>query len=446
MGVAMFNSRPDSYESELAETALNCIRTGIEASHPQQVIREAVTVTDSKLTINGTGYDLSDIGDVVVVGGGNAAGPVAEALEDQLGEVIDGGAVVTDTPAATDRVELLDGDHPFPSERGVRNTDRIIEIARGAGAHDLVLAVVTGGGSALLASPVADITLPELQSVTESLLECGVTIQNINSVRKHLSDIKGGGLAQALSPARCVGLVFSDVVGNDLAVVASGPTAPDATTYRDAISVIDTCDVSVPDSVQSHLERGNAGELRETPVQGASVFESVNNCVLADANTALHAAADVAQDRGYRPIILSSRVRGEAREAAKTHVAIAEEAEATGQPGEPPVVLLSGGETTVTVRSDGRGGPNQEFCVSSCLELTCENVLVAAVDTDGYDGSTDVAGAIVTDDTIDSETGRRALEQNSTYPLLADANAHVETGETGTNVNDLRVVVVGEDD
>ncbi|GAD51750.1 D-glycerate 2-kinase [Halarchaeum acidiphilum MH1-52-1] len=427
---------------ERRRLARECAEAGIEAAHPASVIRETVTRDGDELRIAEATFDLSDYDDVVVLGGGNAASQVAAALEAVLGDALAGGIVVTDDPAETERVTVLPGDHPVPSERGVDSTRALLDAADDADADTLVLAVITGGASALLPAPVPALALDDLRATTDALLASGATIHEMNAVRKHCSALKGGRLAARLAPARVATLAFSDVVGDDLSVIGSGPTVPDASTYADALAVLDDYDVRVPDAVRTRLDAGAAGERDETPNTGDPTFERVSTHVLATNRTAVDAAAERARDAGYEPLVLSTRVRGEAREAAKTHVAVAEEALATGDPLAPPCVVLSGGECTVTVRGDGEGGPNLEFALSAALELGPETAL-CAVDTDGIDGATDVAGAVVDAETLpDRRAARRALRENDALPVLDDADALVETGATGTNVNDLRIVVV----
>ncbi|SFG77081.1 hydroxypyruvate reductase [Halopelagius inordinatus] len=427
-------------------TAAACLGDAIDAVLPDRVVRDSVSLRGDTLAIGEESYDLSEFERVVVVGGGKAADGVADALEAVLGDRIDAGAVVTPTPGEGGRIERLPGDHPVPSERGVESARRLVELLDDADEDTLVLAVVTGGASAVIPTPAEGVSLSDLRATTDELLRSGADISELNAVRKHLSTLKGGGLARRAAPATVVGLVFSDVVGNDLGVIASGPTAPDETTYGDALSVLDRYDLSVPDSVRDRLERGAEGDLPETPTRGDPVFESVRNHVLADGHTALSAARETARERGYDAFVLSSRVRGEAREAAKTHDAIAEEIAATGDPVSPPAVVLSGGECTVTVRGDGEGGPNLEFCLSAARELETAAV-VAAVDSDGEDGGTDVAGAVVDDRTVESgDEAAAALADNDALPYLRARNALVRTGPTGTNVNDLRVVVVAGDE
>ncbi|ERH03134.1 MAG: putative glycerate kinase [Halonotius sp. J07HN6] len=440
----MIDNREELARSPAHEVALDCLQAGIEAADPAELTRDAVSYDDT-LRVDDTSYALDDFDEVLVLGGGKAAAVVAAELEVILGEQLDAGVVVTDTPVSTDCVDVLAGDHPVPSEAGVASTRRLLGTADEADESTLVLGVITGGGSALMAAPAEGISLADLQSTTDALLASGATITEINAVRKHCSAIKGGRLATATQPATVHCLVVSDVVGNDLATIASGPFVADPTTYADASDVLDRYNCEVPDAVSRRLDRGGTGELDETPTAGDPVFDSVTTTIIGDGMTAVGAAADRASEAGFDPLVLSSRVRGEAREAAKTHVAIAEEIAVTGEPTSPPAVVVSGGETTVTVGGDGTGGPNQEFVLSAAVELAggaIEDAVVAAVDTDGIDGITDAAGGIVDATTVDPAVARRALADNDATAALAAADALVSTGPTGTNVNDLRVVVV----
>ena len=432
------------------ELALSCLIAGIEAANPRRAVDRSVDLDGSDLLVRPDDdstyrYDLDVYDRILVAGGGNAAAHLASGLEGILDTRIDDGVVVTDDPVATEHVDIEPGDHPVPSERGVESTRSLLDAADRAGEGDLVLAAFTGGGSALLPAPAGDLALDDLRATTEALLASGATIDEINAVRKHCSAIKGGRLARRAAPATVVGLVVSDVIGDDLSVIASGPLAPDPTTYADALAVLDRYDLDVPAAVREHLQCGDDGDLAETPSDGDPAFERVETHIIASATDALDAARDIAADRGYDTAILSSRVRGEAREAARTHVAIAEECRATGNPLAPPAVVLSGGETTVTLTDDhGSGGPNQEFALSAACELDAADIVVASVDTDGIDGNTDAAGALVDAETIDPAAGRAALDRNDAYPVLDEAGALLRSGPSGTNVNDLRVIVVEE--
>lgn len=434
---------PAGVDDPAGRVALSCLEAGISAAEPSRVVRSQVSLEGTTLVVAGDRYDLSEYDDVVVIGGGKAAATVAVALEAVLGEWIARGAVVTDNPADTERIEVLPGDHPVPSERGVESTQTLLELANGVTASDLVICIVTGGGSALLPAPAADIDLDALRATTEALLASGASIDEINAVRKHCSALKGGQLAAAIGPADVLGLVFSDVIGNRLDVIASGPLTPDDSTFADALAVLDRYEVTVPDAVTARLRRGAAGDYPETPEPGAAVFDGVHQYVLADGQTALAGAAEAARDAAYQPLKLSSRIRGEASEAAKVLSGVPEETLETGHPIEPPAVILTGGETTVTIHGDGVGGPNQEFVLSAALELSAPTVTVAAVDTDGIDGASDAAGAIATSDVARPvEAARSALRTNDSGTFLAERDALIRTGKTGTNVNDLRVFVV----
>ncbi|QIO24829.1 glycerate kinase [Haloarcula sp. JP-L23] len=439
----MIRNRTALGSSSGHEVALDCIEAAIDAAAPETTTRTSVSLDEDTLCIGETTYNLSDYTDVVLVGGGKAAGGVTRALESILGESLTGGQIVVKQPADTTAVQSTVGDHPLPSERNIEATAAVLDILEEADEDTLVLFVLTGGASALLSAPAGDLTLDDLQATTDRLLDGGVPIDEINAVRKHLSGLKGGRVARRAAPATVVGLLLSDVVGNDLSTIGSGPSVPDETTYEDALSVFERHDLTPPSAVHDHLEAGVAGAVAETPFPDDPVFDRVTNYLVGDNAKALEAAATVARERGYEPLVLTSRLRGEAREVAKPLVATAEEAAATGTPVDPPAVLLAGGETTVTITGDGgQGGPNQELVLSGALEHDGDAV-VAAVDTDGEDGSSDVAGAIADAATVsDHRWAREALLANDAGSYLSEAGATIETGPTGTNVNDVVVLVV----
>ena len=445
----------------VSDLALDCVLAGIEAAHPERVVADALSLDGDRLAVTGVDgatvtRDLATYDRVVVVGAGNAAGHFAAAVERRLGDRIDDGAVVTDDPVETKRIAVLPGDHPTPSEAGVESARRVRALAADADEDDLVIGLLTGGGSALLAAPADGVGLDALRETTEALLASGATIAEINAVRKHLSAVKGGGLARAVAPADALGLAISDVTGDDPGVIASGPLSPDPTTYADALAVLDRYGIDAPGAATDRLDRGAAGAVAESPKPGDPAFDGVAVSVVANARTALDAAREVAAARGYEPLVLSSRVRGEAREAAKTHAAVAEQCGAVGEPVEPPAVVLAAGEVTVTLGDDpGRGGPNEEFALSAAVELADagaagDGVVVASVDTDGIDGATDAAGALIDDRLVGDgperalsrDAAAAALDAHDAHPALDEAGALLRTGPTGTNVNDLRVSVI----
>ncbi len=424
------------------DLALSCLEAGLEASDPVHILNEAMSRSGPVLDVGDETIDLDAYDTVFVVGGGKAAGRQAVALEAILGEYLDGGIVITTESVETNRIEVLAGDHPVPSERGVTATRALLDRVEQADDTTLLIVPITGGGSALMTAPAEGIALEDLQSVTRALLRSGATIHEINAVRKHLSAIKGGGLSRAAAPARVVSLIMSDVVGDDLSVIASGPTVADESTYADARAILERYAIEPPAAVRDRLAAACEGNIPETPGPDDAVFDGVSNHLIADSGTAVRAAAAAARERGVEQLILSTRIRGEARESAKTHVAIAEEVLASGEPVRPPAVLVSGGETTVTVRGEGTGGPNLEFALSAALE--CEaGITVGAIDTDGIDGLSEVAGAVVDPATVD-DPGRAqsALSNNDAGTYLDERADTIRTGPTGTNLNDLRVVVV----
>ena len=429
--------------STARETALACVEAGVEAARPDRVVGRAVSLAGDRLRVQDATYDLAAHDEVVVLGGGNAAAQVARALAGVLGDRLDGGGVVTDDPVDVPGVEVLASDHPVPSERGVRAAERLVAAAEDCGPDTLVLAVLTGGGSAVMPAPAGDLALSDLQAATTALLDSGAPIHDVNAVRKHASAVKGGRLARVLAPATVVTLAFSDVVGDDLDVIASGPTVPDASTYGDALAALDEHDVAAPPAVSEHLQRGAAGELPETPEPGDPVFDGATEHVLATGRTALDAAREAARERGYETLLLSAEIEGAAEAVGGVHAAVAREVRETGNPVEPPAVVLSGGELTVTVEGDGDGGPNQECALAAAASGLPADAAFACVDTDGIDGASDCAGALVDAQTLTAPAAARAaLRANDAGGFLSGRNALLRTGPTGTNVNDLRILVV----
>lgn len=435
-------------EPSAVDVALDAVRAGINAAHPERVLQAELDVTDGRLHVGGEWYDLSAYEEVLVLGGGNAAGTVASHLAERLDPHLSGGIVVTDDPRTVGPIDVVTGTHPLPSEANVDATRRLLRRAASADADTLAVVVLTGGGSALLSAPVEGVSLSALHRLTEDLLQSGAPIDRINTVRKHVSESKGGRLARELAPATTVGIVFSDVASDDPSVVASGPLSPDPTTYEDALSVLSEYGIDAPEPVVDHLRSGAAGKRGETPGSESPAFEAVSAHVVCDNRTAVLSAREVCREAGFETVFLSSSIRGAAQEAAKTHAAIAEESRRTGNPAEPPVAFLSGGETTVTIQGGGRGGPNQEFALGAAIEFASGGagaVALCAADTDGIDGPTDAAGAVVTAETVDDLRDARAhLGDNDAYGYLDERDALVRTGATGTNVNDLRVLVLPE--
>ena len=436
------------HAAELARTEthraiLDAITDAIEAVHPGTIIPQQVSLSNGQLLVADAAYPLPGDGRVFVIGAGKPAGHAAFALERILGDVIDGGVVITDQSVDCERIEVIEGTHPLPSERNVSATTRLVDVAETATEDDLIIAILGGGGSALLCSPADGIPLEVYRRVIDDLLEAGASITELNAVRKHLSTVKGGQLARRLASTPTVALVFSDVVGDPLDVIASGPLAPDPTTFQRAIDVFNTYRLTPPAAASTHLERGRNGEYRETPGPEASCFDQVTHHLLATNHRALSVAKETLEAHGYPAQILSSRIEGESRDVGSAFAGIALGVYHEGDLADPPIALISGGETTVTVEGDGYGGPNQEFVLAAALSIGGTPTIVAAIDTDGIDGNSPFAGAIADGMSVsDRHTAREALDRNDATGYLESVSAGIKTGPTGTNVNDLRILLV----
>ncbi|MEW8249109.1 MAG: glycerate kinase [Candidatus Thiodiazotropha sp.] len=386
-------------------------------------------------------------GRTLVVGAGKAAASMAKAVEEHWDGPLSG-LVITryDHGVPLDHIELVEAAHPVPDDAGRQAARRILEMAQALGPDDMMLCLISGGGSALLALPADGITLEDKQQINKSLLRSGATISEMNCVRKHLSAIKGGRLAAAASPAQVVTLLISDVPGDDPSVIASGPTVADPTTFADALAILRKYGIEEPKAVVQHLEE--AGE--ETPKPGDERLERAETVMLATAQDALEAAAAKAQSLGYKPLILGNSIEGESRDVASVHAGIALQIATHGQPAEAPCVLLSGGETTVTVKGSGRGGRDAEFLLALAVALDSHpRIHAIACDTDGIDGTEDNAGALLDPESLGraEQLGLKAvdmLNDNNGYHFFARLDDLVITGPTRTNVNDFRAILIDE--
>lgn len=474
---------------DLRGPLIRVMRAALHAVDPMEAVRRNVSLEAETLTIGPGAYRLSEIDRILVVGAGKAGAPMAAALYDVLDDRISDGilnvkhghATATATPdvrlgslefagsktgsplaGATlehglrlGPIQVVEAGHPLPDVEGMAGADRIAELLKSAGQRDLVIVLLSGGGSALLPLPAAGITLNDYQKLNSLLLRSGANITEINTVRKHCSRLQGGQMARLAAPARQAALILSDVVGSPLDVIASGPTVADPTTYADALTILHRFDITdrTAATVLAHLRRGAVGEVPETPKPGNPVFELVTNVVVGDNSLACRAAVTEAEALGFRGVFLTTYCQGEAREVGKVVAGLALGV-ANGQSDwQPPVCFVMGGETTVTVRGGGYGGRNQELALSAAATLASAEVpqgtevIVASLATDGTDGPTDAAGGIATPDSV--ERGRRvgldvhaALADNNSLPYLGALGDLILTGPTGTNVNDLLVVMV----
>ncbi|MFO8048610.1 MAG: glycerate kinase, partial [Desulfosudaceae bacterium] len=418
----MIANRNNNATERMNREARSIFQAGLAAVEPRQRLKELCRVSGGRFQAGDFSRDLGDFRKIHVIGAGKASAAMGAAIEDILGDRLSGGLIVVKYGYTMPlrRIRLIEAGHPLPDENGCRGAGEIMELAATAAADDLVICLISGGGSALLPLPVEGITLEDKQQTMRVLLSCGASINEINTIRKHLSAIKGGRLARAVYPATLVCLVISDVIGDDLSTIASGPTVPDPGTFEDCLDILKKYDIaeSLPSSVTKHIRNGRqkpAGEsagnpaeisagnstgdsaensAEETPKPDDPVFQSVFNLICAGNLDAIRAARKRALELGYQSLILSSRIEGETKEVARVHAAIARECLASGHPLQPPACILSGGETTVTIQGQGRGGRNQEFCLAAVTDIAgADHIVILSGGTDGTDGPTDAAGA-----------------------------------------------------
>jgi glycerate 2-kinase len=441
-------------EDKLRRDAEAIFRAGLDAVDSKNAVARFLSRKDDLLTVDNSSYDLGDYENVYVIGAGKASAAMAQAVEEILGDRIKTGVINVkyDHSLPLDVIRINEAGHPVPDEAGLKGTEQIVELLENCSEKDLVLCLISGGGSALLPSPAEGITLDEKRQLTQILLDIGANIHEMNVLRKHVSRVKGGRLAQLAYPATLITLILSDVVGDDLDSIASGPTVPDRSTYADCLGILQKYSVQemIPGAILDYLKRGAMGAVTETPKANDPAFVKTQNVIVASNSLALQAAKHKADELGYNSHILSSSIEGEAKEVALDHAAIAKEILQTDQPVARPACVISGGETTVTIRGKGKGGRNQEFVLAAAIALNgLENVIVLSGGTDGTDGPTDAAGAFADGTTIQRAIGqgmdaKEFLRNNDSYSFFDPLDDLFKTGPTFTNVMDLRLVIVGD--
>jgi glycerate 2-kinase len=438
--------------SAMRNDAVEIFNRGLQAVQPGDAIRRHCKYDGKNLFIGDRVYHLPRFKNLFVVGSGKAAAPMTSAIEDIIGEKVTGGIITVKYGHVADlsHVKLIEAGHPIPDENGRYGASEIFNLAKKAGKDDLVLCLISGGGSALMPLPYDGLTLKDKQDAVKALLACGASIHEVNAIRKHISKIKGGQLARAAYPATLVTLILSDVVGDDLDVIASGPTVPDLSSFDDCLDILQRYKISkaMPGNILNHIQLGISGVIPETPKPADPVFNKTHNLIIGSNIESLFAAKESAEKLGYHVLLLSSMIEGEARSVAQVHAAIAREIIKTGNPVPRPACILSGGETTVTISGDGLGGRNQEFALSASIHIAGnKNIVMLSAGTDGSDGPTDAAGAF-----SDTDTLMRAREMNlDPYHFLLNNDSYhffqkledlFITGPTQTNVMDLRIVLV----
>ncbi len=445
------------------EVVQRILATALEAVEPAAAVERHLRREGDTLLLGERSYDLNEYRRVRVIGAGKAGAPMARAAARILGERLEGGVVVVkegytgwtglaqeaDSAASLPAgIDLLEAGHPIPDERSLAAGRRVLEFVDDSRPDDLLLCLISGGGSALLAAPAEGISLSDLQDLTATLLGCGATINEINTLRKHLDQLKGGQLARRAYPATLLTLILSDVVGDPLDVIASGLTVPDSSTYQDARDILDRYQIweQVPPGITARISQGSAGLSPDTPKAGDPLFERVQNQVVGSNLLAAQAALEQAGREGLNALLLTTYLQGEARVAGRMLASIARQMAATGQPLRLPACVIAGGETTVTLHGDGLGGRNQELALAAVDDLTgLDGAMLVTLATDGGDGPTDAAGAVVTGRTLSraQQAGldpQDFLNRNDAYHFFEPLGDLLKPGPTNTNVNDLAFV------
>ena len=434
------------------KTLEDIFMAGVKAVDPERAIQKYVRRQGNQLFVGDCSYGLDSYRKIFLFGAGKGTAPMAKALEDILGEWLTNGLIIVKYGHGIplEKTQILEAGHPIPDKAGLEATEELLKQTQECTEDDLILCVFTGGGSALLPAPTFPLTLDEKQETTHLLLECGATINEINAIRKHLSRSKGGRLAKEAYPATIVSLLLSDVIGDRLDVIASGPTVPDESTYSDCIKIIDRYKLSdrLPKSVTDHFIKGAAGSLPETPKPGDPVFSKVQNLIVGNNRESLLAAKERAISLGYNTIILSSQIEGEAREVAHVFAAIGKEISQANLPISSPACVIAGGETTVSIQGRGKGGRSQELALACAIAIDgWEGISLLSAGTDGTDGPTDAAGAFVNGATCKrarrmNSDPRDFLLTNDSYTLFASLGDLLKTGPTRTNVMDIICMLI----
>jgi hydroxypyruvate reductase len=431
-------------------------KAAVEAVDAEECVRAFVSRDGGSLRVDKTQYDLSNYDAVYIVGAGKASPRMAVPLVELLGDDLTGGVINTKYEHSEEIgiVKVVECGHPVPDEAGVGGTNDILEVLDAADERSLVICLLSGGGSAIMPAPVEGCSLVDKQETTRLLLECGANIVELNAIRKHLSRVKGGGLARTAFPATVVALMLSDVIGDSMDVIASGPTVPDTSTYKTCMDIFEKYEIfdQLPPAVRQRMQAGLAGQVEDTPKPGDAALGRVQNLVVGSNGLAVAAAEAKAKELGYSTLKLSTRLEGEAREIAHVHSAIAKEILSSGEPVKAPACVIAGGETTVTVRGKGKGGRNQEMVLAAALQLGGWGPIVFfSGGTDGTDGPTDAAGAVADGETIERAEALGLspiafLKDNNSYHFFKPLDDLVMTGPTGTNVADVAMVLVGKPD
>ncbi len=439
--------------TSMRKEALDIFHASLKAVDPVNAVKRFLKKNDNKLSVKDTTYDLNSYDNIYLIGFGKAAAAMARGAEAVLGDDLKTGIVSVKygyLDKVSSKIKINEAAHPVPDEAGMNGAKEIVDFLKQRDERDLIICVISGGGSAILPLPYEGVTLSQKQETTKLLLACGADIKEINAIRKHISQVKGGQLARIAQPATLVTLILSDVIGDPLDSIASGPTAADQSTFNDCWAILQKYDLlgKIPPEVERHIKSGVEKSIPDTPKVSDPVFSKTQNFIIGSNWEAVVAASDYAQKLGYNTLVLSTFVEGETKDVARVHAAIAKEVNKTGNPVKKPACIISGGETTVTIRGNGLGGRNQEFVLAAAMDINgMDNVVVLSAGTDGTDGPTDAAGAIADGETITRANqlklnSLKYLQDNDSYHYFEKLNDLVKTGPTNTNVMDIRIMLI----
>jgi glycerate-2-kinase len=438
--------------SDMREHAQQILQNSLRSIDPYNLIKQQIRCVGNILFLpDGHEIDLIKFNRIFICGTGKGAAPMTRAMEELLGDRLKGGNIIVKYGHIDklNKIRLFEAGHPVPDKNTLLATDQLLTDLEDLSENDCVFVLITGGGSALMEILPVEITLDDLQQLSKVLLKCSATIHEINCVRKHISKIKGGQLARYIHPARCITLALSDVIGDDLSVIASGPTSPDNSTFDHALNIFKKYEIEgeIPSSMLNHIHNGSSGKISETPKPGDKVFDGVHNLVIGNNRLALNTAREVAESLGYNTLVLTSMLQGEAKEIAQVLAAIIREIQETDTPIKKPACLLLGGEPTVQIIGDGKGGRNQELCLSLALTDIKMPYLFTSCGTDGSDGPTDAAGAVISHETLEKAesqglSARDYLLNNDSYNFFDPLGLLIKTGPTGTNVMDILFALI----
>jgi len=439
-------------KASLREKALSIFQASLKGADPKLCVKRFLKIENENITAGNFRKNSNEIKKIFVTGAGKASALMAQAAEEILKDRIDEGVVISKKgpEVSLKKIELHYGGHPYPDENGAKGTRKIIEILSNAGESDLIIFLLSGGGSALLVSPFEGISLEDKKKMTQLLFECGANIDEMNTIRKHISRVKGGRLAKIAYPAQTVSLILSDVIGDRLDSIASGPTAPDPTTFDDCFEILNRYNLldKIPKSIKLFLEGNKGKKENETLKPGDEVFQKVENLIVGSNLLALKEAEVKATDLGFNTLLLSSTISGDTTKAAEEHALLAKEIRSGLKNPYPPACIVSGGETTVEIKGKGKGGRNQEFVLVSAMQIDgLIDVVISSMNTDGIDGPTDACGAICNGYTISRAKKLKLdpqdyLNRNDSYHFFEKLGDLIKTGPTNTNVMDIHIILV----